>query len=174
VSLIGVIIRVLAPQADDSADSVRQTSQEKPVPANPPDSMPRITAYLYYEDVASALDWLARTFGLHERTRLAGPDGVVTHAEMELADGVVMIGHPGPEYRNPNRLGQVTQSLYVYVDDVDKHYQQAKQAGAVVLAEPEDQFYGDRRYAAADPEGHHWFFAQHVRDRAPEDMKPPA
>jgi uncharacterized glyoxalase superfamily protein PhnB len=28
-------------------------------------------------------------------------------------------------------------------------------------------FYGDRRYGAADPEGHQWYFAQHVREVAP-------
>jgi uncharacterized glyoxalase superfamily protein PhnB len=104
--------------------------------------------------------------------RLPGPDGNVTHAELELADGVVMIGHPGSDYRNPKRLGQVTQQVYVYVDDVDKHFEHARGAGAAILEEPADQFYGDRRYAAEDPEGHHWYFAQHVRDVAPEDMKP--
>ena len=144
------------------------------MPANPPENMPRITPYLYYEDVAAALDWLARAFGLEERVRMPGSDGRITHAEMECADGVVMLGWPAPEYRNPKRLGQVTQSLYVYVDDVDKHFRHARESGAVILEEPADQFYGDRRYGAEDPEGHHWFFAQHVRDFSPEEMEPPA
>jgi PhnB protein len=144
------------------------------MPKNPPEDMPRITPYLLYEDVGSALDWLAQAVGFHERMRLPGPDGKITHAEMELADGVVMMGNPGPEYRNPRRLGQVTQSIYVYVEDVDKHFEHARGAGATILAEPEDQFYGDRRYSAVDLEGHEWHFAQHVRDVAPEDLKPPA
>ena len=143
------------------------------MPANPPENMPRITAYLLYEDVDSALDWLAKTFGFQERMRLAGPDGKTNHAEMELADGVIMIGCPGPEYQNPKRIGHVTQQLYVYVDDVDKHFEHAKEAGATIFEEPQDQFYGDRRYGAEDLEGHHWSFAQHVRDVAPEDLKRP-
>ena len=143
------------------------------MPANPPENMPRITPYLYYEDVASALDWLTRAFGFHERLRMPGPDGQITHAEMELAESVIMMGHPDPNYRNPKRTGHVSQLVSVYVDDVDKHFEQAKGAGATILAEPEDQFYGDRRYLAEDLEGHHWNFAQHVRDVAPEDMKPP-
>ncbi len=143
------------------------------MPANPPENMPRITPYLLYRDVDAALEWLARAFGFRERMRLPGPDGKANHAEMELADGVIMLGNPGKDYRNPKQLGQATQQLYVYVDDVDKHFERAKGAGAVVLAEPEDQFYGDRSYGAEDPEGHHWYFAQHVRDVAPEDMKPP-
>jgi PhnB protein len=144
------------------------------MPANPPENMPRITAYLLYEDVAGALDFLTNAFGFSERMRLPGPDGSINHAELELADGVIMLGCPGPDYRSPKRVGHVTQHLYVYVDDVDKHFEHAKGAGATILAEPEDQFYGDRRYGVEDPEGHHWYFAQHVRDVAPEDMKPPA
>ncbi len=143
------------------------------MPANPPENMPRITPYLLYRDVDAALEWLARAFGFRERMRLPGPDGKANHAEMELADGVIMMGNPGGDYRNPKQLGQSTQQIYVYVDDVDTHFERAKSAGALILSEPEDQFYGDRRYGAEDLEGHHWYFAQHVRDVAPEDMKPP-
>lgn len=68
--------------------------------------------------------------------------------------------------------------------DVEYHWRPARvtppgrewpglRAGASITEEPADQFYGDRRYAALDPEGHVWFFAQHIRDVAPEDMKPP-
>jgi uncharacterized glyoxalase superfamily protein PhnB len=144
------------------------------MPKNPPADTPRVTPYLYYEDVAAALRFLAEAFGFHERLRMPGPGGKIMHAEMTCAGGLVMMGCPSADYKNPKRLGQTTQSLYVYVDDVDAHYEQAKRAGAKVLTEPEDQFYGDRRYGVEDPEGHHWFFATHVRDVALEDMKPPA
>ena len=72
---------------------------------------------------------------------------------MALEDGVVMMGSPGGSFRNPKRLGQVTQSLYVYVDDLDAHFTRARDAGAEVLEEPADQPYGDRRYGVRDPEG---------------------
>lgn len=62
---------------------------------------------------------------------------------------------------------------YLFVEDVDAHFGRAKAAGAKILQEPADQFYGDRTYCAQDPEGHQWYFAQHVRDVAPEDMKRP-
>ena len=140
------------------------------MPKNPPENMPRITPYLYYEDLAAALDWLARAFGFRERLRMPGPDGSVAHAEMELADGVIMLGRPDPGYRNPNRLGGVTVSLYVYVDDVDEHFRRAKAAGATVVQEPKEEFWGDRFYGVKDPEGHHWYFAQCVRDVSPEEM----
>jgi uncharacterized glyoxalase superfamily protein PhnB len=128
-----------------------------------------ITPYLLYEDVAGALDWLARAFGFSERLRHADDDGHVTHAEMGFADGVVFMGDPGPEYRNAKRLGEPTQQVHVYVDDVDRHFRRATDAGATILAEPHDTPYGDRRYDAEDPEGNRWSFAQRVRDVAPED-----
>jgi len=124
---------------------------------------PRITPYLLYADLEGALQWLARAFGFRERLRDKTPDGKLVHAEMELGDGVIMMGCPGPQYQNPKRLGQVTQYLYVRVDDVDKQFERAVQAGAVVLEKPSDQHYGDRRCGVADPEGHRWFFAQSVR-----------
>lgn len=136
---------------------------------NPPAGAPRITPYLLYEDVAGALDWLAAAFGFRERLRFAAEDGTISHAEMELAGGLIMLGHPGPDYQNPKRLGHVTQLVHVYVDDVDEHFRQARGAGATILAEPTDQGYGDRRYDAEDLEGHHWSFAQPIRDVAPEE-----
>ena len=144
------------------------------MPKNPPENMPRITAYLLYNDVVAAMEWLTKTFGFKERMRMKGPDGVVSHGEIELEDGLVMMGRPDGAYKNPKQVGQVTQFLYVYVDKVDEHCQRAKKAGAKILKEPEDQFYGDRRYAAEDPEGHQWWFATHVKDMKPEDMKVPA
>jgi PhnB protein len=131
---------------------------------NPPAGTPRVTPYLLYEDLDSAVDWLVAAFGFSEQLRLAGPDGRANHAELRLGEGLVMMGNPGSHYRNPKRRGGATQIVYVYVDDVDKHFDAAKAAGAQILREPADQFYGDRTYAAEDPEGHQWSFAQHVRD----------
>ncbi len=128
----------------------------------PPAGYPRVSPYLNYENTGTMIDWLTRAFGLVERHRQAGPDGTVMHAAMALEEGVVMMGSPGGDFRNPKRLGQVTQSLYVYVDDLDAHCARAREAGAEIIEEPSDQPYGDRRYGACDPEGHHWYFASRL------------
>jgi uncharacterized glyoxalase superfamily protein PhnB len=138
------------------------------MPESPPLDYPRVAPYLLYEDVPAALDWLAKAFGFTERLRFADSDGVVSHAEMTLGDGLIMMGFPGPDYRNPRRLGGTTQVVNVYVDDVDEHFARAKGEGATIIAEPEDQPYGDRRYIADDPEGHRWTFAQRVREVSPD------
>jgi uncharacterized glyoxalase superfamily protein PhnB len=47
----------------------------------------------------------------------------------------------------------------------------ARGAGATILAEPSDQFYGDRTYRAADLEGHVWSFGQTVRQVSREQAE---
>jgi PhnB protein len=141
------------------------------MPQNPPEGYSRVTPYLYYKDSAAALDFLTSAFGFIEKVRMADENGRVNHAEVAYEDGFVMFGTPGEDYKNPKELGATTQLVYIYVDDVDAHYEHAKEAGATIVREPEDQFYGDRTYAVADPEGHEWSFATHVRDVSPEEMK---
>ena len=123
-----------------------------------------ITPYLYYDDVAGALKFLQKAFGFRKAgPAMKGPDGKINHASMKLGDDLVMMGCPGPKYKNPKRLGQATYSLYIDVDDVDKHFKRAKKAGAKILEEPQDTFYGHRRYGAEDPEGHQWYFAHEIK-----------
>jgi PhnB protein len=126
-----------------------------------------ITPYLLYEDVGGALKWLAKAFGFRKSGRaMAGPDGKINHAAMQYGDDYVMMGWPGPKYKNPKRLGASTQSLYVMVDDVDAHFARSKKADAKILEEPNETFYGHRRYGVEDPEGHQWYFAQEIPRRA--------
>ena len=119
-----------------------------------------ITAYLYYEDLGSALKFLSKAFGLKRMGRPMSRDGRLNHAAMQLGEDVVMMGWPGPEYKNPRRLGAATQCLLVTVPEVDSHFARAKKAGAKVLEEPKTTPFGQRRYGAEDPEGHQWYFAE--------------
>jgi PhnB protein len=128
-----------------------------------PGEYPTVTPYLYYEDAAAAMDWLVRVFGFEARMRMENDQGRVSHGELKLGDGLVMIGEPGSGYENPNkRGGRATAGVNVYVDDVDAHFERAKAAGAKINEEPADQDYGDRRYIAEDLEGHDWFFAKRL------------
>jgi PhnB protein len=140
----------------------------------PPPQLQKLTPYLLYKDVGKALDWYKKAFGfLESGDRFMGADGTVQHAAMEITPKgeVFMLGCPGPKYKNPKSLGNVTALMYVTVEDVDKHFARAKKARATILKKPEDTFYGDRRYNTVDPEGHQWYFAQHVRDVSEEEMQ---
>jgi len=131
-----------------------------------------ITPYLLYEDVDGALKFLAKAFGFKKYgPPHRGPDGKINHAAMQLGDDVIMMGCPGPKYKNPKRLGEATQNLYVNIDNVDAHFKRAKKAGAIVLEEPADTEYGHRRYGVEDPEGHRWYFAHEIRRRTPKKVR---
>lgn len=119
-----------------------------------------ITPYLYYEDLGGALKFLSKVFGFRKCGQTSkDPDGKLNHASMKLGEGIIMMGCPGPKYKNPKRLKQATQNLYINVDNVDKLFIRARKAGATILEEPVDTFYGHRRFGAEDPEGHQWYFA---------------
>jgi len=129
-----------------------------------------ITPYLLYADVTAALEFLQRAFGFEEVLRHTGAEGYVNHAEMRLGDDVIYMGDPGDEYRNPAALGAATVLIGVHgVEDVDALFERARDAGAEITEEPADQEYGERRFSAVDPEGHKWFFAQPIREVAPEE-----
>ncbi len=141
----------------------------KPIPDGP-----RVTPFVLYRDVAAALEFLERAFGLEEHgERYIDAEGLIRHAAVKIGDSVVMLGCTGPGDRNPGELGPATQGLYVYVEDVDGHFEQARRAGARIVRELEDGYFGDRSYGAADPEGHEWYFASRVREVSSDETKAP-
>lgn len=125
-----------------------------------------VVPILVYADVGRAIEWLQGAFGFAERLR-AEWGGAVSHAQLVVGDGAIMIGRPGGVFQPP-RAGEVSQYVHINVDDVDRHYETAKRFGAKILEAPRDQPFGERQYTAEDPEGHRWTFSQHVADIPPE------
>ncbi len=141
--------------------------EPEPRVESPPPGTPQIIPHLPYEDVATAIEWLERAFGFRERpgARLVSPTGDI-HTALELGRGQIMLGGPGGHgAHSPKRTGALSQLLTVYVEDVDRHYERARAAGARIVAALEDKFYGDRVYEVLDLEGHRWSFHQHTGRR---------
>jgi uncharacterized glyoxalase superfamily protein PhnB len=127
-----------------------------------------IVPSLIYNDVAKAIDWLCDVFGFTERLRVTGEDGKVGHAQLATGQGGILLGESRAGFRPP-RPNEVSQSLSVHVDEVDRHYAHAKERGARVLQPPTTHPYGERQYSAEDLEGHRWTFSQTVADVKPEE-----
>lgn len=131
---------------------------------------PTFTASVFYREPRAALDWLGRAFGFEVTMAIESPDDDPTMCHYEMAidgQGRIMIGAEWAEWtRSPASIGGAnTQICHVSLTgDVDAHCERARAAGATIVAEPQDQFYGDRTYRVADLEGHLWSFSQHVRD----------
>jgi uncharacterized glyoxalase superfamily protein PhnB len=139
-----------------------------------PPGWPRISSALYYEDAAKAIDWLCGAFGFEVRLKVEGDGGRIEHSELVFGDGLVMVSEATKRDKTPYRRapgevgGANTQNMMVYVDDVEAHCKRARDAGAVIVDEPETHDYGDehwtdRGYACRDIGGHHWWFFQRLK-----------
>jgi uncharacterized glyoxalase superfamily protein PhnB len=126
-----------------------------------------IVPILVYDDVDKAIEWLCRVFGLSERLRASGAGGRITHAQLSIGNGDVMIGASGAEFRAPHG-DEVSQYVLVQVEDVDQHFAQAKRLGARIVHPPKDMPFGERLYTVEDLAGHRWTFSESIADVAPE------
>ena len=135
---------------------------------------PVFTSSLAYKDSRAAIQWLQAAFGFEPSMILTDAEGRIVHAEMSFGDGAVMIGGEWADWtRSPLSLdGKNSQRVHVFVPNgIDDHYRRAQQAGARIIMQLAEQFYGDRTYVATDLEGHHWTFAQPVRNVPMEEME---
>jgi len=127
-----------------------------------------VLPHITYRDVAQASAWLAATLGFTEHYRY-GPPTAPSGAQMYLADAWVMLEAAEPGQKTPAELGYGTQSLTVFVANVDAHHNRARAAGAMIVEELHETIYGERQYGVRDLDGHHWLFSAHVRDVSPTE-----
>ena len=120
-----------------------------------------------YRDPDAAIAWLGRAFGLTERVVYRDDSGKVTHAELELGSGIIMLGQADPAGwmggSAPEPLASAV-SLYTVIEDPDAHHDRAVAAGATIVRELSDQSYGSREYSARDLEGNLWSFGTYSPD----------
>jgi uncharacterized glyoxalase superfamily protein PhnB len=125
----------------------------------PDNGKQRIVPYLMYADAAAAIDFLCKAFGFAETMRYPMADGRIGHCELVYEGNTLMLASVFEGFGDtPLHLGNVTSTLYCYVDDVDAHHARALAAGATIASDPREE-HGMRRYRASDPEGHRWVFA---------------
>jgi PhnB protein len=135
-----------------------------------PDGYHTATPYLIIRNAGEAIKFYQRAFGATERMRLVAPSGEVAHAEIEIGDSTIMLADEMPPWRSPQSLGGSPVSIMLYVEDVDRLFRQAVDAGGKVEKPVQDQFYGDRSGTLTDPFGHVWTLATHKEDVAPEEI----
>jgi uncharacterized glyoxalase superfamily protein PhnB len=128
-----------------------------------------ILPHIAYQNVAAALAWLTSVFGFSEHYRYGGEGEQVQGAQLHLGDAWVMVNNTRPGRGSPAQLGSATQSLTIFVEDVDAHYERAKSVGAKIVEDLHETEYGERQYGVEDLEGHHWLFSRHARDVNPTE-----
>ena len=130
-------------------------------------------AYLRVGDAPKAIDFYRDAFGATEKFRLVEPGGRVGHAELLLGGTTLMLSDEYPEMgiRGPKALGGTSLSIHLHVDDADATIRRAVAAGAAIVREPQDHFYGERSGTIRDPFGHEWNIGHHLEDLSPEEMQ---
>jgi len=136
-----------------------------------PEGYHSVTPYLIINGATAALDFYKKAFGAVELFRMEH-EGKIGHAEIKIGDSPIMLADEQPNmgFVGPQALGGTPVSLMIYVDDVDKIFKQAIDAGAIEQKPVQDQFYGDRSGNLKDPYGHVWTVATHKENVTPEEM----
>ena len=122
-----------------------------------------VTPSLTQEDAGKTIAFCKQAFGAKERMRLAGPNGKIMHAEIQIGDSILMLTDAVHHPAQPA-------GLFLYVLDVDKTFAKAMKAGAKQIMPPQDMFWGDRYAKLTDPFGHEWSLATHVEDVPPDEL----
>jgi PhnB protein len=127
---------------------------------------PRIQAHICVKGGEAAIAFYEQAFnGVCAFKQMARDGTRVQHANIELFGAEVMLHDEFPEHGGdvlaPSSVGGASVALNVNLaapGDVDAALARARAAGATVICEPEDMFWGARYGRVRDPFGHVWAF----------------
>lgn len=129
--------------------------------------------YLRVRGAADAIEFYARAFGAVEIFRLTEPTQRIGHAEIKIGPATIMLSDEYPEYGllAPTPSGKPSFLLHMHVEDVDRLFERAVEAGASVIRPLEDQFYGKRTGTVRDPFGHEWMLSMQIEALTTAEMQ---
>jgi len=132
-----------------------------------------LTPHLTVRDADKALEFYKNALGAEVLNVARMPDGKVMHAALRVGDSMLMLNEEMPEFGalSPLSNGGAGVTIHIYTENVDAAFDRAVSAGANVTMPLMDQFWGDRYGIVADPFGHKWSIATHVKDMSPEEMQ---
>ncbi len=129
--------------------------------------------YLRVKDAAAAIAFYVQAFGARELFRLSEPNGRIGHAELAIGNATLMLSDEYPEHDilGPQSLGGTGTSIHLHVANTDAVADRAVAAGATLVREPMDQFYGERSCSIRDPFGHEWSVGQEIEKVSYEEIQ---
>jgi uncharacterized glyoxalase superfamily protein PhnB len=133
-----------------------------------------LTPTIVVKNCAEALEFYKKAFGAKEVDRHYLPDGkTIVHAQLKMGDSALMLSDEMPQMSclSPQTVGGASSSLYVYVTNVDKVFDQAVKAGATPTMPVMDAFWGDRMGALTDPYGHVWSLATRKKNLSKKQIE---
>jgi len=136
-----------------------------------PEGFQTMTPQLVMDNAAQAIDWYVKAFGAKEVSRSVGPDGKIMHAEVSIGTSRFMLNDAMMGAKGPKGYGGSPSSWWLYVDDADALFNRAVGAGGTVQMPLQDQFWGDRAGAIADPAGYTWWIATRKEDLTRDEIQ---
>lgn len=115
-----------------------------------------LTPYLHIENSEAFLAFLKAAFNARQESIYRDDSGNVVHAEIHIDDSILEFSEARSEYPS------MPTAFHLYVPNVDETHQRAVKAGASAMAEPTDQFYGERSSAVRDAWGNNWYIATYT------------
>lgn len=137
-----------------------------------PEGHHTITPHLVVNDGGRAIEFYKQAFGAEViGCHMADAAGKIMHAELKVGNSMFYLCDEFEGIaRSPVALGGSPVTLHLYVENVDEFFNRAVEAGATVRMPVEDQFWGDRYGKLADPFGHDWSVATHIKDLTEEEI----
>ncbi|MFQ5599822.1 MAG: VOC family protein [Candidatus Krumholzibacteriia bacterium] len=137
-----------------------------------PDGFHTVTPHIVVDNASEAIDFYKKAFNAEEIMSMPAPDGKIMHALIKIGDSFVMLNDEFPDMgaKGPKSIGGTGVTLSLYVEEVDKVFERAANAGAEVVMPVADQFWGDRYGMLKDPYGHQWAVATHKSDLTHEQI----
>lgn len=110
----------------------------------------------YVHGPASMVEFVVAVFDASELERYEfGPESF--HVELKIGDSVLVL----EAGKLPTDVEAWTNSVYVYVPDVDAAYNKAMQLGATSISAPVDKPYQERQAGFRDAAGNTWWIARY-------------
>jgi PhnB protein len=121
--------------------------------------------YLTIKGGDAAIKFYQRAFGAAEEYRNVADDGKrIMHARIRINGAAILLSDDFPEFRGGGEAPPPSAvTIHLEVDDADKWWKRAVDAGAEIKMPLADQFWGDRYGQLKDPFGHSWSIAAPVK-----------
>jgi len=125
--------------------------------------MKSIIPTLAVADIDDSVRFYTEVLGFDLGFSLPGEDGKLIHASVQRGDSSLMFGRIDPSNahdQGPLGRGVVLYAIVADNEDIDAYFQRVRDAGATVVQEPIDQFWGHRDWGVTDPDGYLLFISK--------------
>lgn len=125
-----------------------------------PEGFGTVNTYVFSSDPEELIEFLKNAFHALELDRTINPkNGDIANCILKVGFSCIMISQARDQFKN------MKSSFYLFVDDVDKIFNNAVEHGAKVELEPMDMDYGDRQGGIIDPSGNYWWISKRLEHK---------